>query len=857
MENRHRPRRGPRTLRSVASQAVRPRLLGGAPGGVERADGAVRQLPVLPVRNTVVLPDMVVPLFLDRDPAQRAIEAAMASDRALFIVAQLSDAVEDPTFHDVYNVGTECTITRMLRMPDGATSILVQGVQRITVDRWCQHVPFGVIVGTAHAEPAVSDERLEALVRTTLDLFKRCTSLSQQLTEDAYIQALNIDRPGALADFVVAQLEPPIPVRQQLLETLDPALRLKQACQLLRRELSVLELEHQIHDEVQREADRGQREFFLREQLKAIHKELGEYDPGMAEAAQLRHRVEMSGMPADVQAQALKELDRLQAMPAMAPEQSVVRTYLDWLIAVPWRTRTADNLDLRHVARLLDERHYGLDKVKDRILEFIAIRKLAPQGRTPILCLVGPPGVGKTSLGRSIADALGRRLARISLGGVRDEAEIRGHRRTYVGALPGRVIQAMKSAGTVNPVLLLDEVDKLASDYRGDSSAALLEVLDPEQNATFSDHYLDVPYDLSGVMFVVTANVLHPIPAPLRDRMEVIEVPSYTEEEKVQIARSFLVPRQMRECGLTPARVTIDDEALRRITREYTYEAGVRGLEREIAAIMRRVARRVAEGRRQAASVTVQRVPAYLGQQRHFPPEAEERDEIGVAMGLAWTAAGGDLTPVEVMAVPGRGTLTLTGQLGDVMRESAQAALTFSRSRAGRLGLSPTFSERNDIHIHLPAGAIPKDGPSAGVTMAVAMISALTERAVRRDVAMTGEITLRGRVLPVGGVREKVLAAYRAGISTVLLPSRNVKDLDEVAPDIRERMGFIPVESMDEVLDVALAPRPAKLADRTQDIAGPPTRRSMRSAPRHPDALQVPTRVPRPRMRRAIVVAQQ
>jgi ATP-dependent Lon protease len=486
------------------------------------------------------------------------------------------------------------------------------------------------------------------------------------------------------------------------------------------------------------------------------------------------------------------------------------------------------------------------------------VRKLSPEGRAPILCLVGPPGVGKTSLGRSIADALGRKLARISLGGVRDEAEIRGHRRTYVSALPGRIIQAMKMAGTVNPVFVLDEVDKLASDYRGDPSAALLEVLDPEQNATFSDHYLEVPYDLSGVIFVVTANVLHTIPAPLRDRMEVIEVPGYTEEEKVHIARDFLVPRQMRESGLTEARIAIDDEGLRRTIREYTCEAGVRGLEREIAAIMRQIARRVAEGRRQKVLVTAQRVPTYLGPQRHFPPEAEERDEIGVATGLAWTAAGGDLTPVEVMAVPGRGTLTLTGQLGDIMRESAQAALTFARSRAAQLGLSTSFSERNDIHIHLPAGAIPKDGPSAGITMAVAMISALTACPVRRDVAMTGEITLRGRILPVGGIREKALAAYRAGITTVLLPRRNLKDLDEVAPDIRERMRFVPVDYMDQVLDVALVPSSAQPAiDPAPVAASSPARRAVRPALRHPDALQVPSRVARPRMRRAVVVAQQ
>ncbi|HLJ81921.1 MAG TPA: endopeptidase La, partial [Ktedonobacterales bacterium] len=637
MENRHRPVRRARRVRATLSNDP-AREPGYEPtSGTDAAEAIARDLPVLPVRNTVLLPNMVVPLFIDREPALQAIEAAMASERTILIVSQRSEQTEDPTYQDVYSVGTECAINRVLRMPDGTNSVLVQGARRMRIDAWLQHSPYGRVQGTAFPEPDDLNDQLVALARAALASFETCTKLSPRLTEDAYIQALNIERPGALADFIVAQLEPPISVRQDLLETFDPLARLRKACKLLQRELNVLELEHKIHDEVQQEADRGQREYFLREQLKAIQRELGEHDPTLREAIELRTRIQQAGMPGEIQARALKELERLEAMPSMAPEYSVLRNYIDWLVALPWCNETRDSLDLRHVAAVLDANHFGLEKVKDRILEFIAVRKLAPEGRAPILCLAGPPGVGKTSLGRSIAEALGRKFARISLGGVRDEAEIRGHRRTYVGALPGRILQTMKSVGTMNPVIVLDEIDKLASDYRGDPAAALLEVLDPEQNNTFSDHFLEVPYDLSRVFFVLTANVLHTIPAPLRDRMEVIEITGYTEEEKASIAQRFLVPKQMRDTGLSLARVEIEDAAIQRIIREYTFEAGVRGLEREISAILRRVARRVAEGRRYKAVVSASRVPAYLGPQKHFPTEAEEQDEIGVATGLAWT----------------------------------------------------------------------------------------------------------------------------------------------------------------------------------------------------------------------------
>jgi len=767
-------------------------------------DGLIRDLPVLPVRNTVLLPHMVAPLFIDREPALKAVEAAMAVDHTILIVAQRSEHISDPVPQDIYEIGTECVISRVLKMPDGATSVLVQGVRRFRIQRWTQRSPFGRVRGLAYEEPDTRSSQIEALARTALRTFEAITKLSQRLNEEAYIQALNIDRPGSLADYVVSQLEPPIQVRQDILETLDPADRLRRTVVLLQREMTVLEMERKIQDDVQQEVDNGQREYFLREQMRVIQRELSGHDPAVRDAQELRAKIEAAGMPPESLEKALHELERLEAMPSMAPEYGVLRGYLDWLTALPWSLRTQDHLDLRRVSDLLDERHYGLHKVKDRIIEYMAVRKLAPEGRTPILCLAGPPGVGKTSLGRSIAEALGRKFVRISLGGVRDEAEIRGHRRTYVGALPGRIIQAMKQAGVVNPVFVLDEIDKLASDFRGDPAAALLEALDPEQNNSFSDHYLEVPYDLSQALFIMTANVLDTIPAPLRDRMEVIELPSYTEEEKLHIARRFLIPRQMIDAGLSSTRIEIDDDAVRRIIREYTYEAGVRNLERELGAVMRRVARRVAEGRRHKAHVTSQRVPAYLGQQKHFPTEAEERDEIGVATGLAWTAAGGDLTTIEVMAVPGHGAIMLTGRVGDVMKESAQAALTYIRARADALGLASDFYEHVDIHVHLPAASIPKDGPSAGVTMAIAMISALTSRETRRDVAMTGEITLRGRVLPVGGVKEKALAAHRAGILTLILPRRNIKDLDELPAEIREALTIIAVDTMDEVLTNAL-----------------------------------------------------
>ena len=768
------------------------------------SDTDILNLPLLPIRNTVLLPNLVTPLIVGREQSIKAIEEAMNKDRILFVVTQLNEELEDPGQDDVYTVGVEGMIDRVLKMPDGTTSVLLHGQRRLRRLEYTQQTPFMRVRAEIVDEETERTLTVEALVRAALALFEKCVKLSNTLPEEAYITAMNIDQPGWLADFIVSALEPPVAVRQSILEAFSVEERLQKTCILLTKELNILELENQIHSQVQLEVDKSQREYFLREQLKAIQRELGETDPTFRENADLGEKILSSGMPEEVKVKANKELDRLNSTPSMAPEGGVIRTYLDWLVSLPWNNATVDQLDIKEAARILEEKHYGLEKVKERILEYIAVRKLSENMRSPILCFVGPPGVGKTSLGRSIAEALNRKFVRLSLGGIHDEAEIRGHRRTYVGALPGRIIQTMKTAGTINPLFVLDEIDKIGADFRGDPSAALLEVLDPEQNHAFSDHYLEIPYDLSKVIFLTTANVLHPIPAALRDRLEVIELPGYTEEEKMHIARQFLIPKQMLEHGLKTTRVEINDEALHHIIRDYTFEAGVRNLEREIASVMRKVARKVAEGRRTKTKVTAEKLVDYLGPQKHFYELAEEKDEPGVATGVAWTSAGGDLITVEATLMEGRGNLILTGQLGDVMKESAQAALSYARSRAGQLGVESRFYEKYDIHLHLPAGSIPKDGPSAGITMATALISALTKRATRRDVAMTGEITLRGRVLPIGGVKEKVLAAHRAGIKTFILPKRNLNDLNDVPREVINELHFVPVERMDDVIAVAL-----------------------------------------------------
>jgi len=766
---------------------------------------AILELPVLPVRDTVLFPHMMAPLIVGRAHSIRAIEEALASERSIVVVAQKVLEMTDIVPENLYTVGTEAVIGRILRLPDGTTSVLVQGQQRVRILEFLEGGPYLQARALPIPESTDKPKPVEALMREVLSSFEKVVQLSRHLGNDAYVAALNIDEPGWLADFITASLELPVAQRQELLEALDPATRLQKVGILLAKQLDIMELESQIHTQVQQQVDKSQREYFLREQMKQIQKELGETDAQTRQYNELKEKMEAAAMPEVVNTKAMEELERLSQQPPMSPEVGMIRTYLDWLIALPWTKATEDNLDIKQAAIVLDENHYGLPKVKERILEYMAVRKLAAEKlRSPILCFVGPPGVGKTSLGRSIAQALGRKFVRISLGGIRDEAEIRGHRRTYIGSLPGRIIQTMRTAGTINPVFMMDEVDKVGLDFRGDPSAALLEVLDPEQNCAFSDHYLDVPYNLSKVLFITTANVTESILPALRDRMEVIELPGYIEEEKLQIARHFLVPKQVAEHGLRPKQLRFVDGALRRIIREYTHEAGVRNLEREIANICRKVAKKVAEDGKAPTVVTAEGVPKYLGPQKFFWGTAEEHDEVGVATGVVWTEAGGDTTTIEVTLMEGKGNLLLTGQLGDVMRESAQAALSYTRSRAKQFAIDPKTFEQTDIHIHVPAGAIPKDGPSAGITMATALTSAFTRRPVRRDLAMTGEITLRGRVLPVGGLREKVLAAHRAGIKTFILPKKNVKDLTDVPTDVQRALNFVYVERMDEVLPVAL-----------------------------------------------------
>jgi len=760
---------------------------------------------VVPLGSTVVFPHMMAPLFIGRNRSVRAVEAAMATDSPILVVAQRNSDKDDPEPDDLYTVGTEVVIGRTLRMPDGSTSLLSQGRQRVQIIEFTQMDPFLRARGIPVWEEEHDGLPTEALMRAVLALFEKCVQLSPNLPEEAYVAAMNVDEPGWLADLIASVLDMPVEEKQELLETFDTTARLQRLSILLGRELDVLELENRIQQQVQEEMDRSQREYFLREQMRVIQSELGEADEQTRDINELREKLEAAGLPEEALKKAEKEIERLASMPAAAPEVAIIRTYLDWLIELPWKNATEDNMDISHAAKVLDEHHYGLSKAKERILEYMAVRKLAPEKmRQPILCFVGPPGTGKTSMGRSIAQALGRKFVRVSLGGIRDEAEIRGHRRTYIGAMPGRIIQTMRTAGTINPLFMLDEIDKVGLDFRGDPAAALLEVLDPEQNSGFSDHYLDVPYDLSKVMFITTANMLDTVPPALRDRMEVIYFPGYIEEEKLTIARRFLVPRQIEENGLTQHGLTFSERALRTIIREYTYEAGVRNLERSIAQICRKVARRVAEGKQAPHHITPGSLNKYLG-----PPEftfgvAEERDEIGVATGIAVTEAGGDLMSIEVTLMEGKGNLMLTGQLGEVMQESAQAALSYARSHAAELGLKQVDFDKLDIHIHVPEGATPKDGPSAGITMATALISALSRRPVHREVGMTGEITLRGRVLPIGGLKEKVLAAHRAGLKTVVIPKKNQKDLVEIPRRVKRDLNLVMVEHMDEVLPIVL-----------------------------------------------------
>jgi len=770
-------------------------------------EGGFIEAPVLPLRDVVVYPQMISPLFIGRDITMWAIDEAQRTERTILALTQRDPGIDQPGREDFFPVGVEIAVGRMMNMPDGSRSTLVQARRRVELVELTQVEPFLRARVRPIYENVQMNRQVEATMRSVLELFHRCVDLDRSLPEEAYLYTLNIEEPGWLADMIASSISLNIKDRLRLLVTLDPIKRLKILADLLAQELDVLELESEIQSRTKSEVDRTQREFYLREQMKVIQTELGDNDPWITEINELRERIESVGLPEEVELRAIKEVNRLTQMPPVSPEVGIIRTFLDWILELPWSTYSDDNLDVSHAEKILEKYHFGLPKAKERVLEYIAVKSLRPEKtRQPILCFVGPPGTGKTSLGRSIAEALGRKFVRISLGGVRDEAEIRGHRRTYIGALPGRILQTMKRAGKGNPLFMLDEIDKLGNDFRGDPASALLEVLDPEQNFSFSDHYLELPFDLSKVMFITTANTDSTIPPALLDRMEVIEFPGYIEEEKLEIAKRFLIPRQIEENGLVSGEVRFSLQALQRMIREYTYEAGVRNLERELGRICRKIARKKAEGKDYPNQIGMNSIEPFLGPPQFFNLEAERADEVGVATAVAWTSNGGEIMPVEVLLVEGKGNLQLTGQLGDVMQESAQAALTYLKSRSNQLGIDFDIYETTDIHIHIPEGAIPKDGPSAGITITTALTSAFSGLKVRREVAMTGEITLRGRVLPVGGVREKVLAAHRAGIKTILLPKKNFKDLVDVPKRAREALNIVSVEHMDEVLEVALCP---------------------------------------------------
>ncbi len=757
---------------------------------------------------------------MGRKKSLRALDAAMAAERLIVLAAQRDDDVDDPAPAEIHTVGTVCRVLQVGKQPDGVVHIIVEGLLRADLKSFAQEEPCFVVEVAERPETVEKSMEVEAFMRGVVSQFERFARYSRSVPPDQLATITQVEDPGRLADLVAQHISLKLEERQELLEA-DPKARLEQLSTILGREISVLELERKIQNRVRKQMEKSQREYFLKEQMKAIQHELGEADERQAEVSEYRKKIDAAGLPEHVKAKALEELGRLGKMPPMVAEAVVVRTYLDWILAVPWSVRTEDRLDIDEARGILDKDHYGLDKAKDRVIEYLAVRKLSPESRGPILCFVGPPGVGKTSVGRSIARALGRKFVRISLGGVRDEAEIRGHRRTYVGALPGRIVQGLKTAGSRNPVFMLDEIDKLGVDFRGDPSAALLEALDPEQNHAFSDHYLELALDLSEVMFITTANILETIPPALRDRMEVIRFAGYTEDEKTKIAEQFLIPKQLTANGLKPQMLSLTNEALRLIAREYTREAGVRNLEREIGTICRKVATAVARGSAEGDRVTRANLHRFLGPPRFRFGAAEKEDEIGVATGLVYTEMGGDVIAVEATLMRGEGKLALTGQLGDVMKESAQAALSYVRSRARRFGADEEFYQRTDVHIHVPAGAVPKDGPSAGITMATALASAVSGQPVRRDVAMTGEITLRGRVLPVGGVKEKILAAHRAGLKTVILPKENDKDLYEIPANVRKQVRFVSVDHMDQVLTAALLARSEQAAMSPPAVASP------------------------------------
>ena len=802
------------------------------------------QLPLIPLRDVVIFPYMIVPILVGRETSMKALQQAMVKDRLIFLCAQRNPSIETPLKKDLYGVGVAARILQVLRLPNGMLKVLVEGLARGNPLKLLRKggVQF-IRMGLVEKEVLPSSE-LQAQTKVLLAQFQDYVRLNDQIPDEILFTISGIDDPQQLADVIAAQILQKLEVKQGLLEFTSVQEQLSELSKLLSTEMEILRIEKKIDEEVRSRMQKTQREFYLQEQIKAIREELGEVDDQYADIEQLKKRIERAGMTTEVKKKALSELEKLRKMHAMSPESTVVRNYLDWLVALPWNKRTKDNLNIGQAQRILDEDHYGLEKPKERIIEYLAVIRLSKRIKGPILCLVGPPGVGKTSLGRSVARAMGRKFVRVSLGGIRDKAEIRGHRRTYIGSMPGRIIQSMRRAGTMNPVFLLDEVDKMSVDFRGDPSAALLEVLDPEQNCAFSDHYLDVDFNLSEVLFITTANVRFNIPPPLADRMEVIELPGYLEHEKIGIAKGFLIPKQLKEHGLKERNLKISEQALVKIIRNYTQEAGVRNLEREIAAICRKVAKEIVGGEKKySVTVTAGNLHVYLGAARFLDKKAEGTNGVGVATGLAWTEVGGDILSVEVTLMEGKGKLILTGQLGEVMQESAQAALSYVRSRASLYGIAPDFHKRTDIHVHVPEGAIPKDGPSAGITMAVAMISALTDVPVKHDVALTGEITLRGRILTIGGLNEKSLAALRAGVKTVVIPRENEKDYKELPTQLKKGLSFHLVETMEEVVKLALPGLDTPTKEKSK-VKNP---KSKKQSPKRKSKIQNPKEIQNPK----------
>lgn len=761
-------------------------------------------VPLLPLRGLLVFPTMVLHLDVGRDKSVQALEKAMMNDHFIFLTTQKDTSIEDPTEDDFFEMGTLTQVKQMLKLPNGTFRVLVEGLKRGKIEEFLRTDEYFEVRIQTYENEEVKDIEEEALMRMILDLFEQYIKMSKKVSAETFASVQDIEEPGRLADIVASYLPLKLKDKQDLLEKVNVKDRMNAIITFLNNEKEVIQLERKIGKRVKQSMERTQKEYYLREQMKAIQKELGEKEGKSSEIEKLKEKIGKAGMPNHVFEAAMKELDRYEKLPGTSAESAVIRNYLDWLIALPWTTETKDDINIKRAERILNEDHYGLEKVKERVLEYLAVQQLTNSLKGPILCLVGPPGVGKTSLARSVARSLNRKFVRVSLGGVRDESEIRGHRRTYVGAMPGRIIQGMRKAGTINPVFLLDEIDKMSNDFRGDPSSAMLEVLDPEQNKNFSDHYIEETYDLSKVMFIATANDLSTIPGPLRDRMEIISIAGYTEIEKLHIAKNYLIKKQLKEHGLQKQQLQIRDDAILSIVRYFTREAGVRGLERQIAKICRKTAKIITSGEKKRVIVTNKNIEEFLGKKIFYYGQAEKEDQVGVATGLAYTAFGGDTLQIEVSLAPGKGKLVLTGKLGDVMKESAQAAFSYVRSSAEKFGIDPMFHEKYDIHIHVPEGAVPKDGPSAGVTITTALVSALTGKPIRREVGMTGEVTLRGRVLAIGGLKEKTLSAHRAGLTTIILPKDNERDLDDIPESVREELTFIPVTHVDEVLKNAI-----------------------------------------------------